>query len=378
MKKSVLLFAIFITQIFCASIPCLDLAHYYDADKRASFLKKVNEALIEYGFFSVINTNINHELTDATYNLSQQFFSKSLQEKMLYSGINTNCQRGYVPFGCETAKGKVLADFKEFFHVGLELDVEQAALLKYWQNIWPQDIKFKKGFSDFRDHLLDFSVVIEEILAQSLGLEKSFFSKKTQLGDTVLRLIHYPKYEMVDHQESFWASEHTDIDLFTILPVATSEGLEVKTRSGEWIRAKTPKSAFIVNAGDFLEIFTNGLYQSSVHRVRKCTDNFNKDRYSMVMFVHPRADVILNPIASCVEKTGGRVKFATATRYEMLMERLTDLGQATDQMLKDLRDSKIMERLIKVGRASPDALIALRKKGYASKEVIEELSRLGL
>jgi hypothetical protein len=47
-------------------------------------------------------------------------------------------------------------------------------------------------------------------------------------------------------------------------------------------------------------------------------------------------------------------------------------------MTEDLANSGLMERLLKLGRASPDAMVKLRDAGLASQEVLEELKRLNL
>jgi len=67
-------------------------------------------------------------------------------------------------------------------------------------------------------------------------------------------------------------------------------------------------------------------------------------------------------------------KYAHATRLEMLMERLADLGLASDSGLELLGKSGTMERLIAVNRASISAMRSLRAKGYASKEVLDYLT----
>ena len=51
------------------------------------------------------------------------------------------------------------------------------------------------------------------------------------------------------------------------------------------------------------------------------------------------------------------------------MERLADLGLATDGMLKSLANSKVLERLMTVNRASPEAMEAVYKAGYASDKI---------
>ena len=134
-----------------------------------------------------------------------------------------------------------------------------------------------------------------------------------------------------------------------------------------------PENAFIINAGDMLENVTNGLFRSGPHRV---VDNGSgKERFSMVFFVHPRSSDRLDPLPDCIKKTGGVRKYANATRFELLEERLVDLGLASPAMMKDLADCGLMERLIEVGRASPKAMKKLKDAGLASPEVLAELEK---
>jgi hypothetical protein len=94
----------------------------------------------------------------------------------------------------------------------------------------------------------------------------------------------------------------------------------------------------------------------------------------MVYFVHPESQTTLEPREQWVDEEG--VKFATATQKEMLMERLADIGLANEQGLKFLSESKVLERLIKVNRASKDAMRVLKNRGLASEEVLNYLKTL--
>jgi hypothetical protein len=193
----------------------------------------------------------------------------------------------------------------------------------------------------------------------------------TQDGECLLRAIHYPSNPPDDR---LWAAAHTDIDLFTILPRATAEGLQVLNKQGEWIDVRVPEGAFIVNGGDMLENLTNGFFRSSVHRV--VANGNNHERYSMVIFIHPKAADRLDPLPQCIEQTGGMRKYAHATRWELLEERLADLGLASPEMLEHLATCGIMERLIEVGRASPKAMERLKSAGLANEAVLAELERI--
>ena len=207
----------------------------------------------------------------------------------------------------------------------------------------------------------------------TLGEEESFFDSGMEKGDCLLRVIHYPQTKHASDKRAVWASEHTDIDLFTILPKATEEGLEVQLPNGEWLPVSVKGDAFIINGGDFLEIFSNGYLRSARHRVMAPRGNSDVERYSMVFFAHPTSETKLYPLSQWSQDGE---KYAHANRIEMLMERLADLNLASEEMLKALAESGVMERLVAVRRASPDAMRALKARGLASDVVLEYLNSL--
>ena len=61
---------------------------------------------------------------------------------------------------------------------------------------------------------------------------------------------------------------------------------------GRWVEAPPREDAFIVNACDMLEAWTNGACRSSPHRVRLPT----KHRYSVVAFYGPDFDSMISPL----------------------------------------------------------------------------------
>jgi hypothetical protein len=102
----------------------------------------------------------------------------------------------------------------------------------------------------------------------------------------------------------------------------------------------------------------------------------NKERFSMVLFIHPRSNDSLDPLPQCIERTGGIKKYASATRWELLEERLVDLGLASPEMIEHLGKCGLMERLIEVERASPQAIEKLVKAGVASEEVMRHWEKV--
>lgn len=352
-----------------ATIPVLDMHEYLNAETKQKFLSELGDALKEVGFFALINTGVNPELLDEGYQAAFDFFALPSEEKFRSYKPEIHGQRGYLPG--ESAKGDQRVDFKEFYHVGRELEDAELQRLKFWKNVWPEKMDLKTPLMRLFDSLQEHMVPLEQALAEAIGSPIDLFNDMTRDGDVLLRAIHYPANPPLN---AIWAAEHTDIVLFTILPRATAEGLQLKNKQGEWIDIKVPENAFIINAGDMLENITNGEFRSGVHRVIAKGDGY--ERYSMVLFVHPKAMDRLDPLPQCIERTGGVRKYANANRIELLSERLVDLGLASPQMMKDLAESGLMERLIEVGRASTKAMQKLADAGLASDAVLAELERL--
>ncbi len=350
---------------FDATIPVVDMNDYFNEQKRPHFIAEVSKALKEVGFFAVINTGVDSQVLDSAYEKAKSYFLLDRETKMKTFRPEMNGQRGYVPG--ESAKGQQVGDFKEFYHVGRE--TQRGSNL--YPNVWPSEIDLEHPLCDLFQALEAYKIPIEQAIAEAIGQPLNFFTEMTKEGDSLLRAIHYPA---APPEDQIWAAAHTDIDLFTILPRATAEGLQVLNKKGEWIPVRVPENAFIINGGDMLENITNGEFRSGPHRVM--STNENQERFSMVIFIHPRAADRLDPLPQCITRTGGIRKYAHATRWELLEERLADLGLASSEMLTHLAECGIMERLIEVKRASSKAMNRLKEVGLASEAVLNELNRI--
>ncbi len=350
---------------FDATIPVLDMNEYFQSDTKEQFIDQLRSALKEVGFFAVINTGVDSQVLDSAYQTAVDFFRLPLEEKMKVHCPEMNGQRGYVPG--ESAKGESRGDFKEFYHIGREEHVKNTP----WPNVWPEGMNLKQPLNELFDVLEAYKVPLEHAMAEAIGESSDLFTRMTSDGDVLLRAIHYPATPDADQ---IWAAEHTDIDLFTILPRATAEGLQVKNQQGEWIDVKVPENAFIVNCGDMMENITNGEFHSGLHRVIAKQGDY--ERYSMVLFIHPKSEDRLDPLPGCIARTGGEQKYPHANRIELLAERLVDLGLASPFLMQMLAESGFMERAIKLGRASPKAMKKLQEAGLASPSVLHELSLL--
>ena len=299
------------------SIAIIDLNDFYD--NKAQFIQDLEDAFHTLGFVGIINTGIDVTILDNSYNSYKEFFKKDLDFKMSYNKPELNGQKGFVR--SEKAQGSIEKDNKEFYHISSSGD-----------NIWPEIDNFKESTELLIKSLNYYAYIIEVAISESLkkfdkNIGSDFFSNMTLNGDSLLRTIYYPSNCNPTNRKmtkstitSMWAAAHYDIDLFTILPRSTLEGLQILNKE-TWIDANVPPDAIIVNVGDLLQNITNGYYKSAKHRVL-CKDPFSPhDRHSSVFFVHPRPDVRLDPL-ECF----GPKKYPNATQKELLDKRLEELG----------------------------------------------------
>jgi isopenicillin N synthase-like dioxygenase len=323
---------------FDPTIPVVDLNDFHNPETKAQFVADVATALHDIGFFAVINTGMDQSALDDGYSAIQTFFSAPLDTKFEIYNPSLNGQRGYVP--SERAQGQQLKDFKEFLHIGKQ------------GNLWPIWMDLQTPMERLRDEMDQLGVYLQQAFALALGEEEDLFTEMTETGECLLRPVHYPANPTPGR---FWAAQHTDIDLFTILPMATEDGLQV-LHNGEWISVRTPAGAVVINAGDKLQNITNGYFKSAVHRVMSKP---NVERYSIVYFIHPRDDDCMCPRRNAIALTGGVKRFPDATSLELLASRLRELLLASPELLQFERDSGIIDRirdLVEAGVADPSVV----------------------
>ena len=164
-----------------------------------------------------------------------------------------------------------------------------------------------------------------EACALFLGEPEKLLANMTEDGDTILRVIHYPPLSEEREPKSIRAAAHEDINLITLLCESTAEGLELLQRDGVWRPIHALEGQIIVDCGDMLQNLTNGLLKSTTHRVVN-PDNDRARRFSMPFFVHPRAEVDLSPLPSCIAKTESNDTFQNITAREFLLQRLREIG----------------------------------------------------
>lgn len=170
------------------------------------------------------------------------------------------------------------------------------------------------------------------LLALGLGIPPDFFTSRHDptSGPTgsILRYLYYPSISSpatasYNHEQDVRAGAHSDYGSITLLFQRPGQpGLEIRTPEGSWAPVPSipgqaaaqdqgpgeagahgyPFPPILVNIGDLLSYWTDGLLKSTVHRVvfplAEQKSLSSRDRYTLVYFCHPVDSTELVPVPS--------------------------------------------------------------------------------
>jgi len=313
------------------NIPRLDLNNYVngDAAQRKQFSDEIGKAFNETGFVTITNHGLSKQLIDKLYVEVKALFALPEDTKLKYEIPELAGQRGYTGKNKETAKGFRVPDLKEFWQIGQTVPATSPLKADYPDNI-------------FVDELPDFNLTTQEIykrletagkhllqaIAVYLDLPENYFNAKVEEGNSILRTLHYFPITDPDSlpDDAVRAGAHEDINLITLLIGASADGLELLTRENEWFPVKAHGEDLVVNVGDMLQRLTNNKLKSTTHRVvNPPREQMKNSRYSVPFFLHPKPDMSLACLPSCIDSTHPK-HYTDITAGEYLDERLREIG----------------------------------------------------
>lgn len=153
-----------------------------------------------------------------------------------------------------------------------------------------------------------------ELLALGLEVQEvDWFSRRhDRPSGSIVRFLKYPGSQT---EEDVGAGAHSDYGSVTLLFQREGHrGLEVLDPDGVWKGVEVVPHGYqgevppiVVNVGDLLSYWTNGLLKSTVHRVLMPKEA-EEARYSIVYFCHPTDDEGLVVVPSRIVQEKGEMK----------------------------------------------------------------------
>ena len=309
-------------------IPVIDLSSSRDSEaEAAAAAHEIHRACRETGFFYVAHHGVDAGLIEAQFAWAQRFFALPLADKLALHMKQSRTAAGYEPLGAQVLDSQDVSadaapsDLKEAFYCGMEPSEHPwpTARTPHWaENQWPpalpgfrgQMLHYASALRPLADHLMS-------LLARSLELPANWFAPAFATPSATLRLIKYPPQPEDAAANQIGAGAHTDWGGITLLVQDDAGGLEVRNADGHWIEARPIPGTFVVNLGDLIARWTNGVYTSNMHRVRN--GRSNRERYSMPFFYGPDPATVIEPIPGCLGEQRARL-FPTCTAAEHMTE----------------------------------------------------------
>ncbi|KAI8961550.1 Clavaminate synthase-like protein [Daldinia sp. FL1419] len=301
-----------------ATLPVIDISA--EGVDQTRIAKELVDAAIDYGFVYIKSRDISAGQIDNAFNVSRILFDSPLEDKQRCK-IEKNNQ-GWSGMHTETLDPKTqrVGDFKEGFNFGPFVNGKATQPI-------PQPVEpHQADLAEFRGACHNLCRKLLLLFGIGLGVNPpQFFSAAhdpNSPSGSILRFLYYPPPSRTPeaHHDDVRAGAHSDYGSITLLfRLRGQAGLEIlEPRTGRWAPVPVdPPSGnkdelvaapppILVNIGDLLSYWTNGLLRSTVHRVAfpsapetlAAGESTADPRYSVVYFCHPTNDTLLTPVPS--------------------------------------------------------------------------------
>ncbi|XP_020150215.1 2-oxoglutarate-dependent dioxygenase 11-like [Aegilops tauschii subsp. strangulata] len=265
------------------SIPVIDLGRLLDPQSYQLEAARLKSACNTYNL-QVKNHGIPDTVLENMRNNLEHFFRLRLDEKNRFGRLPGDLQ-GYGQAFVESEHQTL--DWCDRLYL-----VTQPPHDREMRPCPTTPVSFRESIESYSSELMRVAGSLMAIIARNLGVD---LLRDTYVSQA-LRMTYYPACPMA-HDKVLGISPHSDISMLTLVwELNMVGGLQIK-RQDAWVPVKPHPKALVVNVGDFLEILTNGKYQSIEHRV---TVNPRKERMSISAFHLPKFDMSVGPLSEIV------------------------------------------------------------------------------
>lgn len=274
-------------------VPVIDLTALRDGDDAAEDIDALRRACRDVGFFYVAGHGVDTSLIERLLGEARRYFSRPAEEKT--RDMLDQRMRGYLPLDYASYEGEARAakSRQEGFWIGHDRPLNPDNPLD-GPNRWPEgQPELRHAMEAYFDAVEGLASTLQTGFSLALGLEPGFIGDLFRDPQSLLKLNHYPPQENPTSLSHIGVVPHSDSGGFTILWQDDTGGLEVQTKSGDWVGAPPIPDTFVINIGNIMQIWTDGLFSSTPHRV---INRGNVDRYSIPLFVNPGIHAPVKPL----------------------------------------------------------------------------------
>ncbi|KAJ3671145.1 hypothetical protein LUZ60_008571 [Juncus effusus] len=297
-------------------IPVIDLEAVNNGDTRSTAMAQLHDACQNWGFFWVKNHGVEVELMDKVKDFVNCHYEKYSKNNFFESDLAKG-------LGPQTNPLEV--DWESTYF----LQHEPKSNIDEFQQIGPE---FRETMEIYIHELI--TKVVEKLiegLSENLGLHKDHIKKifaPPFIGTKVAKYPNCPQPERV-----FGLRAHTDAGgIILLLQDDSVPGLEFY-KDGMWVPVQPNKDHKIfVNLGDQIEVMSNGVYKSILHRVRAEKEG---SRLSIATFYNPGVNSVIKADPKLLYPSGYRFQeyldYYMGTKFGDKVERFQTLKEIFKQ-----------------------------------------------
>jgi len=273
-------------------IPVIDITPLRNGTNPADVAKSLHRASQEIGFIYINGHGVSQKTIETARASAFRFFRAPESDK---AGVSVSTHhRGWLGPDRSKMEDDAKADLKESFIWGSESKMHKEAGDHYVRgdNKWPAFVpEMQELANNYFNEINNVAWHLMRGFALGLGLEEEFFLRNLSQPLSRASYVYYPQQSEELGEEQFGVGPHTDFGLLTVLCQDSVGGLQVKNLDGKWVHAPPIEGSLIVNVGDLLSRWTDGVYRSTPHRV---INQSGQERLSLVLAFDPDPDTIID------------------------------------------------------------------------------------
>lgn len=270
---------------FADFIPVVDLDNFsVSARKRA--IRNIKDACQQYGFFQIVNHGVHETVIQRMLEVAREFFAMPAEYRAdLRSEDPSRVVRLSSSFNIREEN---VFNWRNYLRL-------HCYPLEDYIDYWPtKPSAYREVASKYCIDVRAMTLRLLDVISESLGLEPDFLNKALGKHGQHMAINYYPRCP--NPELTYGLPSHTDPNALTVLLQDQVSGLQV-LNNGNWIAVQPTANSFVINIGDQLQVLSNGLYKSTIHRA---VVNSSVSRISIASFYCPSNDAMIEPASSLI------------------------------------------------------------------------------